>query len=170
MHVQAYISVQQGKAWLMQRNTVHSLFVDICRFMNGSLWISNKDIQVEGKSNTVIVVHISNEDYDESQCKISHALLEPRLNPIFVEQDDIKQLPLTRDMHSLYYKGFTDDGEDEVLGIALIYEDYKLCYSIETILDGKSKLKASEQKESFEAVKDVICKVLLAIKENKRYT
>jgi hypothetical protein len=67
------------------------------------------------------------------------------------------------------YTGFTDDGEDQVLGFVFIYQDYNLVYTIEQVLDGKNKAKEHDQRDAFEQLKNVICQVLFAINEGKNY-
>jgi hypothetical protein len=38
----------------------------VYRFMDSNLWVGTQEINIEGKQHTMIVLTISNEDYDES--------------------------------------------------------------------------------------------------------
>ena len=73
-------------------------------------------------------------------------------------------------MEFLQYTGYTEDGDSQILGLAFIYNDQRLCYSIETELDSKNKQREHEQRDQFEALKTRICQILLAINEGKDYT
>eukprot|EP00347_Sterkiella_histriomuscorum_P022900 403336735 len=122
-------------------------------FMNGNLSLKTEEILIEGVKHTLIVMCITNEDYDANQ-----------------EQEPLKRLPITQDMQLISYTGFTEDGEDTVQGYAFLYLDQRLVYSIECIFDGKDKEKERDQKEQFDQFKTTICQILLALNEGKNYT
>lgn len=42
---------------------------------------------------------------------------------VVLDQEPLKRLPITQDLKFIQYTGFTDDGEDQVLGFAFLYED-----------------------------------------------
>lgn len=73
---------------------------------------------IEGQTHTVVVLQLNNEDYDDSQGKNfgPHKIC-------WLEQEAIKELPITQDMQLLQYTGFTDDGESQLLGLAFVYVD-----------------------------------------------
>jgi hypothetical protein len=50
-----------------------------------------------------------------------------------------------------------------------MYQDFKVVYAIEQVLDRKSEVRA-QQWESLERFRSLLCQVLLALNEHKHYT
>jgi hypothetical protein len=61
-------------------------------------------------------------------------LLEITLNQ-FIDNDEYKSLPITKDLVAVGYSGFSELYETAVQGLVLIYKDFGKAYAIEQVLE-----------------------------------
>jgi len=60
--------------------------------------------------------------------------LEITLNQ-FIDNDEYKSLPITKDLVAVGYSGFSELYETAVQGLVLIYKDFGKAYAIEQVLE-----------------------------------
>jgi hypothetical protein len=75
---------------------------------------------------------------------------------------------LTKDLVALHYKGFSEDSDDVVQALVLIYKDFQAAYILEQTLPTSSVAK-KEQQDAFEHLMTVICQVQLALLEGRHF-
>jgi len=70
-------------------------------------------------------------------------------------------------MRFVKYTGFTEDGDEQIEGFAFLYEDQRLAYAVETVIDNKNRQKEHEQRDALDQFKHAICQVLYALKRGR---
>lgn len=86
----------------------------MCKFIDASISIYTKDIQIEQSKLTIPFIHLLNETYDADQ-----------------GQDEAIDLPLIQEMIFMRYEG-SDESDTAVIGFLIFYPSEDICYLVES--------------------------------------
>ena len=86
----------------------------------------------------------------------------------FIDNDEYKSLPITKDLVAVGYSGFSELYEADIQGILLIYKDFGKAYALEQILEHDPEIR-KVQVAALESMKTIICQVQLALIEGRHF-